>query len=342
MDEIDAAIVSALQISPRASWTQLARVLQMDSVTVARRWKRLTDAGAAWVVGHPGPVLAASGAGCLAFIEVDCVNGRLLEAAEYLMRQPMVVGVEHVTGDRDLLVTVIAAGLGELSRWVTGTLGSLSSVVAGRTHLAGTVHMHRSRWRLHALPTDRVERLAAAGSTRRGRTEPQLSGPDWDLVAALSVDGRASYTELAAACGLSIDTARRRTMQLIESGAVQLSCDLAAPLASRPVYVVLWVSVPANGFTQAAQAIAGIRDVRMCVGITGRQNLMVMAWVQSAQDIQRFETRVAQQAPGIEIVDRAVALSLMKLNGQLLDDNGYRRGAVPISPGGPASAPPLD
>ncbi|MBU3063047.1 Lrp/AsnC family transcriptional regulator [Nocardia sp. NEAU-G5] len=332
LDEVDAAIVNALQISPRASWARVAQVLQLDAVTVARRWKRLADAGAAWVSGHPGPMLAGSGQGCMAFIEIDCVNGQLPEVAEHLTQEPTVVTVQHVTGGRNLLITVIAPGLGELSRWISGALGSLGGVIAARTHLVGAIHTHASRWRLHALASDRAAQLAPGKPARRSAVGQRLSTQDRELMVALSEDGRASYTDLAARCGIGVDTARRRTAHLIDSEAVLIRCDIARPLIDRPVAVVLWAEVASHALERAAQAVAGLRDVRLCAGIAGRHNLLIIAWVRAPDDIQRFETRVSQVAPGIVIGDRSVVLSSFKVNGHLLDEDGYRVGCVPIDP----------
>ncbi|MEC3916891.1 Lrp/AsnC family transcriptional regulator [Nocardia sp. CDC160] len=331
LDDVDAAIVNALQINPRLSWARVAQVLQLDAVTVARRWKRLADAGAVWVSGHPGPMLAASGQGCMAIVEIDCVNGRLLETAEHLMQQPMVVTVQHVTGGRDLMVTVIAPSFDAMSRWITGVLGSLSGVTAGRTHLVTAIHTHGSRWRLHALPSDRAAQFAAVNQVRRVG-ELRMSALDRELMVALSVDGRASYTDLATRCGVSVDTARRRTTHLIDSGAVLLRCDIAKPLTERPITVVLWAEIPSHALKPAAQAVAGHRDVRLCAGIAGRHNLLIIAWVRSTDDIQRFETRLTQLAPGIVIGDRSVVLSSLKINGHLVDEDGYRIGSVAIDP----------
>ena len=47
--ESDLEIINALQLNPRASWTQLSSVLDMDSTTIARRWRRLVSNGHSWV-----------------------------------------------------------------------------------------------------------------------------------------------------------------------------------------------------------------------------------------------------------------------------------------------------
>jgi hypothetical protein len=40
LDELDLALVNALQISPRAPWTEVATALEVDAATVARRWQQ--------------------------------------------------------------------------------------------------------------------------------------------------------------------------------------------------------------------------------------------------------------------------------------------------------------
>ncbi|WP_043268094.1 Lrp/AsnC family transcriptional regulator [Streptomyces sp. CT34] len=331
LDEVDSSLVHALQISPRASWARIAKVLGLDAVTLARRWSRLTEQGAAWISCYPGPALAASGYGCLAFIEVDCANGQLLEVAEQLTRQPMVSTVEHVTGDRDLLLTVMTTDLATLSHWSTTVLGALPGVTARRIHLVGAIYVEGSRWRLRALRPAQVARLAADQPPRGHRPGPvTLTDLDRRIIVALSADGRAPYTALAERCGASVDTVRRRTRRLLDEGAVHARCEIARPLSKRPVAAVLWAGVPADTVEQAARGIAGMGDIRLCAGITGRHNLLIVAWVRSVDDIQRLETRVTEKVPGIVISDRAVALWPMKLSGHLLDEHGYRLGTVPI------------
>ncbi|KAF2777014.1 hypothetical protein STPH1_1673 [Streptomyces sp. OM5714] len=49
------ALVDALQLQPRASWTDLGRVLGVNASTVARRWERLSSSGLAWMAAYPHP-----------------------------------------------------------------------------------------------------------------------------------------------------------------------------------------------------------------------------------------------------------------------------------------------
>ncbi|QNS02949.1 Lrp/AsnC family transcriptional regulator [Streptomyces xanthii] len=330
LDDLDQALVHALQIAPRAGWARIGAALGVDPVTVARRWGRLTEAGAAWVSCHPGPVLAETGQGCLAFVEVDCANGRVPEVARALAAEPHVIAVEHVSGERDLLITLIAPRLAAVTRWVTHRLGALPGVVTARTHLASTVYTEGSRWRLRALDAAQIARLTESAPPRGDTSVFELTDLDHALFAELSVDGRIGHRALAERCGAGPDTVRRRVNRLLASGMAQPRCEVARPLSEWPVSLVLWGRSAPDGLRAVAQQVTGAREVRLCAGVIGRHNLKVIAWVRSLDDAQRFEVRLAERVPALTVVDRAVALWPVKLNGHLLDENGYRTGAVPI------------
>ncbi|MFI6938645.1 Lrp/AsnC family transcriptional regulator [Streptomyces sp. NPDC050418] len=330
LDGVDALLVHALQINPRVGWSRLAKVLGLDAVTLARHWKRLTDDGAAWTSCYPGPAMALAGHGCLAFVEVDCAGGRIAQAAEQLARLPMVITVEHVTGDRDLLLTVMAPDLATLSRWMTRTPAELPAVVAVRAQVAGSIYTEGSRWRLRSLTAAQTTALTQDLPAPEPPGDLVLSELDRRLMVALSADVRASFTALAPECGASPDTVRRRVNGLLASRAVHLRCEIARPLSERPVAAVVWAQIPSGEVEGVARRIAGMPDVRLCAGITGRHNLLVIAWVRSVNDLQKLETRLSGHAPGIVIADRAIALRTAKLSGHLLDESGYRTETVPI------------
>ncbi|MEU3693855.1 Lrp/AsnC family transcriptional regulator [Streptomyces narbonensis] len=341
LDDVDQALVHALQIAPRAGWNEIGAVLGLDAVTVARRWQRLTEAGAAWISCSPSPVLASAGQGLLAFVEVDCAGGSLLTVAQALAKLPHVTAVEHVSGDRDLLLTVMVPDLAALTHWMTRGIGAMPGVTASRTHLASTVYTEGSRWRLRALDRTQIARLTDTDTARTEAPVFPLTDLDHALIAALSMNGRSTYRALADTCGASPDTVRRRLGRLFAAGMLQTRCEVARPLSEWPVTVIQWGRAAAGELERVSRGVTGAREVRLCAGVTGRNNVLIIAWVKSLTDVQRFEVRLAQRVPCLEITDRAVALWPLKLSGHLLDEQGYRIGGVPLDArtAGPSTRP---
>ncbi|MFB8268079.1 MULTISPECIES: Lrp/AsnC family transcriptional regulator [unclassified Streptomyces] len=314
LDELDLALVNALQIDPRAPWTKLAAALDVDAATVARRWERLRSAGLAWVTAYAYDV----GGGAL--VEVDCAPGQDAAVAAALSADPKVVTVEHTAGGRDLLVTVMTPDFSTLSAYIVDTLGAVPGVTSSRAHLITRSYTEGSIWRLRSLTRTQQEALAASRRSAGGAA-PYLADHR-ALVTALGEDGRLPVGELAARLGVSVNTASRRLGRLLDSGRLVLRCDLARSLSGSPVSVTFFGSVPPEHLDSTARELAKLPEIRLCVGTAGPQNLIATVWVASLLDAQLLEVKLAGRLPHLRIADRAVALRAVKLMGRLLDAEG--------------------
>ncbi|MDG3009625.1 Lrp/AsnC family transcriptional regulator [Rhodococcus sp. D2-41] len=326
LDEVDIALINALQFDPRAPWSTIGAALGIDPATAARRWSRLVAGGVAWVVAHPGgPQVAA-------FVEVDCAAGQVHATAQAVAAWPPVLTVEHVSGGRDLLLTVTVPTLGALSRLVTTALGALDGVRATRTHLVTRPHVIGGDWRLRALTPGQRARLGKSVPATSGRQITRALTPvERELVQVLSVDARTSLTEIADAIGTSASTVRRRLGSMIEHRSLEFRCDMAQPLSGWPVSLTLWAQAPGDQAPKVAQALAGLAETRVCLGLTGgASNFLLTAWLRSLEDTERLEQVLADRVPAMRIIDRTVTLSTVKRMGRLLGPDGRAVGVVPL------------
>ncbi|GAA2991740.1 Lrp/AsnC family transcriptional regulator [Streptomyces drozdowiczii] len=330
LDELDLLLVTALQIAPRADWRTIGEVLDIDASTVARRWARLTQAGHAWIGVHPAVAATGPDSGALvAFIEVDCVSGRLHEVAGHIADDPHVFNLEHVSGSRDLLVTAVFEDNAQLARYVGFRLGALDGVAASRTQVATTLHTEGSRWRLDRLTDEQRRKLAPPAPNRQPtRTVPER---DLELVRLLGEDPRRPVAHLAERTGLSPTTVRRRLDRLDADRALAYRCEVARSLSGWPVSVSYWAAVPQSRAPQLAKSISQIREIRLCASLTGPHNLLLAAWLRSVDDIGAFESRLTARHPELTVADRALTLWPMKLAGHLLDPQGRHLRAVPLT-----------
>ncbi|MFB7513224.1 Lrp/AsnC family transcriptional regulator [Streptomyces sp. NPDC056144] len=329
LDELDFLLVTALQVAPRGDWQRIGDVLGLDASTVARRWARLTEAGLAWISVHPRA--HAHAPSVVAFIEVDCVPGRLHEVAAEIAEDPHVFNLEHISGGRDLLVTAVFTDQAELARYVGFRLGALPGAAASRTQIATTLHTEGSRWRLDRLSEDQRRRLApTAGSGARPQGGRLLQGRDLELVQALSEDPRQPAARLAERTGLSPTTVRRRLDRLDAEHALVYRCEVARAHSGWPVSVSLWASVPQSQAVRLAERVSALREIRLCASLTGPHNLLLAAWLRSVDDIAAFESRLVARFPELAVADRALTLWQIKLGGHLLDPRGHHLRPVPL------------
>ncbi len=332
LDELDLGIVNALQVSPRAPWSLIGGVLDVDAATVARRWARLTDAGQAWVTCYPG--LRRPTGLSVAFVELDCAAGRTVEVARAAAAMPHVVTVEHVSGGRGLYLTVFVSDLAALSHFLLEEVAALPGATATRTQVASHVYTEGSRWEVGALDTGQRARLERARASSARRPAGPLSATDQHLAALLAEDGRQSYTDLASRAEISVSTARRRINHLFATRHLTVRCEVSRVLSNWPVTATVWANVAPPDLDEVAPLVASLPETRLCVALTGGPaNLLFCLWLRTTADLQRLEGELGRRFPQLGVLDRALGLRYFKRMGRILDDADCSTGVVPLAAG---------
>jgi DNA-binding Lrp family transcriptional regulator len=332
LDLADQELVTALQIAPRASWSTVGAALGISGVTAARRWRRICDAGLAWVTAAPS--MAARSEQVIAYVEVDCAPTRRVATATELAEHDLVVTTELSTGSSDILLTVAAPDLATLSRYLLDELSGTEEVLRTRVRIATAIYSEASHWRLLRLPERSVQHLERATAKRSpaAESEPLRMTADLQQVAELlSIDGRMSYTEIATRSGLSQTSVRRHVARLLDEHVLIPRTDVATELSGFPVQVYLWADAPVEDLPAAARALAELRNVRLCATVASAPSLMVCVWLRTVEEIHRFELTIAQRIPQVRVTDRLVVLRTVKRMGRLVDTSGRAVTARPIN-----------
>ncbi|MER6082252.1 Lrp/AsnC family transcriptional regulator [Streptomyces sp. NPDC001833] len=329
LSEDELALINALQLSPRASWTELGHALGVDPVTVARRFHRLSAQGTAWVGFSPGPRLLEQI--CVAYVVIDCAPGTTARVAGALGAHPHMVTIERTASGHDILATVATRDLPALSRYTLDLLPRLPGITAVRSRIVTHMFTEGGHWRIAALAPAQRARLTAQtpAPTAHRTTHRQLTSFDRALALRLTHDGRAPYQSLARDLGVSLSTAKRRVEALIRGGLLRFRCDFARPLGGWPVAVTFWARVPPADLPGIGQSLIRLPETRNCAAVSGPQNLVLQASLHSVSDILRLETQLATAHPTLDIADRVVTLRQDKLLGRLLDAHGRSVGVVP-------------
>jgi DNA-binding Lrp family transcriptional regulator len=329
----DKALIGALQVAPRAPWVSVGQALGISGVTAARRWERISGAGMAWVTMAPGMVQRAEQ--CVAYVEIDCVPAKRTELAAELARHELVLTVELTTGSADILLTIAAVDLPTLSRYLLDDLSRAGNVVRVRARLATRIYTEGSSWRIAEFPEDTqrmLERSRPEATTAGGSGAPVRMTDDLRRVASqLTVDGRASYADLAAKTGISPTSVRRHVSTLLSSGILLPRADVATELSGFPVQVYLWADAAVENLPATARAISQLRQVRLCVTLASAPSMALCAWLQTVEEVHRLEVTIARRFPQVRIADRLVVLRTVKRMGRLVDTQGRAVGVIPIN-----------
>lgn len=331
VSELDLALVHALQVSPRAAWSDLAPLLGVTPVTLARRWERLTGEGLAWLAAVPGP--AFSRTRCTAFVLVRCAPAVRRRLAARVAELPEAVTVELVSpGGADLLLDVLAPDATSVHRFVDEKLAVLPGVTGVECLFATSLYTEGNRWRLGSLDPAQLSVLGRPGTGDGGGPVAAVTGLDRDLLGALVHDGRTPLAELAERTGSSAATVRRRLGRLTSTGIVAFRCDVAPAVSGLPVAVTFRGRAPAKDVNTLHRTLATLPECRLVAAVTGSANILATYWLRDTGAVQHRETAACAHLPALEITDRILGVRTVKRMGHLLDEEGRRTGTCPIRP----------
>ncbi|MFE0776725.1 Lrp/AsnC family transcriptional regulator [Streptomyces sp. NPDC058861] len=327
LGEADLALIHALQMAPRASWTQLSAVLEASPDTLARRWEHLSGKGYAWsslLVARHGKE-----ATLYAWVELECVAGAIEATAGELSEDPCTLGVHQVTGDADLVLLVASPGLHALDAYLAGRVRRLPGVLRCRAQVVTRLHNRPYRSRIDQLTPGQIQHLTElTGGDRRNRTHarayPRVTDLDRRIVAELAGDARRSAAELARQCGASETTVRRRLDVLAASGAFHHHCLPAPRFSGRPVWALVTADVPPLEVPETVAALGRLRQTRLVTSVTGPHNLALAMWLRTVDELHEVTAVLVRAAPALRITGTALSLRTHKIGAQVLGPDGRR------------------
>ncbi len=314
IDDTDRELAHCLGVDGRASFSAVAEVLGVSDQTVARRYRRLRSARVLRVVGlkYPKPAGYANW-----FLRLRCVPGSGEAIAAALARRDDTAWVQLLSGDTEVLCS-LRSEPGEGSESLLTRLPRSGRIVAVTAY--SRLHMYTggpdALGFLDALPADRVAALRpAVPSYRRDPgevTDVEPSELDAALFAALAVDGRTPYADLAAMAGWSETTVRRRMDQLRDSGTLYYDLELDMPTFGFRSSAWLFMLVPPSRLAETGTALAKFPEVAYATATTGPTNLSACVVCRDDESLYEFLTSKVGALPGVERVETAPIIRSVK------------------------------
>ncbi len=97
----------------------------------------------------------------------------------------------------------------------------------------------------------------------------QLDDLDLEIVGMLSLDGRASYSEISKTVGVSVSTVRNRITQMREAGVLHLNVWLDPYRSGLAIYATLLLRVRAGQLEPVTSKLAELDEVGYVATLTG-------------------------------------------------------------------------
>jgi DNA-binding Lrp family transcriptional regulator len=326
LDRLDRQIIHCLIVDGRCPFSRIATIVGSSEQTVARRYRRLREAGVIRVRGLRGPA-----AGMLDwFVRVQARPGTADRVAAALASREDVSWVTITAGGTEVVCATRPRTPEQRDALLLERLPRASPVTALTAHAI----LHRyagsgeNEWTALDDPLDaaQVQALAAGRAPRpsgvitnvRSDADASLTPADAQLAAALHDDGRASHARLAAATGWSAGQVARRLETLFASGALYVDVEVATELLGFQSAALLWLTVPPSELEAAARRIAAARETAFVAAVSGPANLHATVACRDTGHLYEFLVRELGALPAIHTVETSPIARRVKQAGSIM------------------------
>jgi DNA-binding Lrp family transcriptional regulator len=330
VDRLDRRLIHALLYNGRASFRRLGDVLGASEQTIARRYRRLREAGILRVVVVPDPRRYPENM----LLRIRCQPGAAIAVGRAMAARPDISWVTVAAGASEVTCSLRTASTAERDALLLQGLPRAEQVtgVTTATMLHVFVDGQETEW--HGLPDglDDAEReRLGAGSLRRGGggharmgesgvgAEAAVGPDDDDLLRTLAADGRASWTALAAATGRTEPQVSRRVEALLAAGAVFVDVELAPVLLGFRTWVMLWISAAPAQLDRIGDRIARHPETAFVAAVTGESNLVAFVLCRDSDELYGYLTRRVGAIDGVRDLEVVPTMRVLKQQGSLMD-----------------------
>jgi DNA-binding Lrp family transcriptional regulator len=311
-DDVDRALVHALQIDGRAPFRRVAEVLGVSDQTVARRYARLCSTRALRVVGFSDPTVVGDDQW---HVRLRCAPDASVEIAEALARRPDTSWIGLISGGTEIACSLRGSGrdademlLHRLPR--TPRILDVSAFEVLHVFYGGAREPFTKQGALTGEQAAALrEHLPAPADP------PRLDDVDRRLLELLRVDGRAPVEDMARTCGTSASTVRRRLHDLRAGGLLYLDVDVTPEVIELPLRTMLWLTVAPAHLDAAGRALAAHPEVPFAAAIAGRANIYASVANADAAGLYRYLTSRVAELPGVQAVETAPVIRTVKAAG---------------------------
>ncbi len=285
LDRIDNQLLHALMIDGRAPFSLLSEVIGTSEQTVARRYRRLHEAGAVRVLVLPAP----SDEGLDWIVRIGVRPGAAARLARALAERDDVSWVRIMSGGAEIVCISRPSSLEERDALLLERLARTNLVTAVTAHAIMKVFGGGSvaYWSAFDDPLGAAQTAAltsiAPASTPSGAASSHPE--DEALFAVLREDGRVGYSQLATAARISPGRARRRLEALLANEQAYVQTDVATELLGFPTAASLWLSVAPGDLEWVGARLAALEQATFVAAVSGPANLAVSVVCRSANEL---------------------------------------------------------
>lgn len=332
LDDLDRRIVAALQLDPRASWSQIGKMVGTSETTAMRRVQRLRESGIVIVTASVDPQRCGFGQPVL--LHFRARPEKVSALAEMLAQRPDVPYVSLVTGRSDVVCELVSPDSRYLADVLVDQLPASGLFEASHTAVVLKRFKTDDQWSRELLG----EADFAPAPEASDDVQP-LDDTDVRILTTLIADGRRTYADVAAELGVGETVVGRRVQNLTHSRRLDFVAMVDPATMGFGVEAMLHLRVELGRLDDTARAVAAMTETRYVSATSGDSDLIMDAVFRDTSAMYRFVSESLGALPGIRDVEIDIVLHSVKRAYQypLFVPRDMSAGADPAShPVGPA------
>ncbi|HKO23215.1 MAG TPA: Lrp/AsnC ligand binding domain-containing protein [Chloroflexota bacterium] len=227
--------------------------------------------------------------------------------------------VALVTGPFDVVAEMVTPSHQDLAHIILRALPTVGGIVRSSTATVLRNFKTSFDWSRDLVGPRATELEQRTHNGALPGSPPALDDIDLRVLDCLREDGRSSFADLAARCGVTESMARRRVDYLFTRASVRPIALVDPRLLGFDVELLLWLRVDLAQLERIAAALVSRREVRYVSATSGYSDLVCEVIVRSPNDLYAFLTTVVGALDGIRQVDTASELVTVKRSHIRLD-----------------------
>jgi DNA-binding Lrp family transcriptional regulator len=320
VDGLEHRLMQALQIDGRMPFSRIASALGVSEQTIARRYRRLCDAGVLRVVGVANGWQSHDSL----FLRIHTQPGSARAIGEALARRQDVSWVAVALGDTEVTCALHAEDVRHRQALVVERLPKVSRVVGVRSLmiLQKFAHSAGGRWIGGEQPLSEAELEVIRHETTAVSQDHEpivLSAEDRALIKQLEADGRRPLANLAAATGRSESYVAKRVEALRANGVLLILAGVDMRRVGFQITAMIWITVPPSEIDRVGTELATHPEVTFAGAVSGPVNLAVTVACRNSQDLYQYITTRLGSISAINRID-VVVDRLIKRQGIMYGD----------------------
>jgi DNA-binding Lrp family transcriptional regulator len=326
LDALDRRVLHALRMDGRVPFRRIAEVLGASEQTIARRYRRMREAGVVRVLLLP--TVTTPGVEWW-LVRIGVRPGAATALADAIARRPDTSWVNITSGGSEIVCVTRPGSTAQRDALLLDRLPRTNQVTSIVSHaiLRSFASDPLDEWTAFDDPLSEEELAAlwrppaAVGARAPLPIEPS----DEPMLRVLREDGRAGYAQLAAATGWSAARVARRLEALIDSGAIFIDVDLANELLGFPILANLWMTVSPAELDSVGRRVARLPATAYAGAITGPANLMASVVCRDTAELYEYVSKEIGAIDAVRGVESSLVLRRVKQAGTIMEGSRLPR-----------------